>query len=439
MANNPLTQNLPADLPTNWVNAQIVPANGASVGLSTQHGYNYLMQQGNASQNAINTIGAAFSGVFGKNETIPIANGGTGATTATNARTNLSVYSKSEVNNLLSPMNSSITSLGSTKLNTIGKGVNLLDNWYFVGGGSQQGGGQFPINQRGGTSYTGWAFGIDRWKCGTTTTLRSDCVRIEGDDMGSLWFCQEPIRTPKEFVGLTLTASCLAKANTAGNLRMMFSDHETPGAWGDSGYTDEAFQQGETKLLTFTRTVTRGCACFVTQPITPYASFDVYAVKLELGDTQTLARQENGQWVLNDPPPNYALELAKCNMSLASLDDSYTNFPFLHIASGSYVGTGTYGASTPNSLSFSFAPKIIWCSSNMNRFSSSSYITVLYTPLITTTDTQYGGFCEEARNSCYGRKSSDGKTFYWYTTNTSYGGSAQNNASGTTYYYTAIG
>lgn len=31
---------------------------------------------------------------------------------------------------------------------------NLLDNWYFVGGGSQQGGGQFPINQRGETSYS---------------------------------------------------------------------------------------------------------------------------------------------------------------------------------------------------------------------------------------------------------------------------------------------
>ena len=26
---------------------------------------------------------------------------------------------------------------------------NLLDNWYFVGGGSQQGGGSFPVNQRG--------------------------------------------------------------------------------------------------------------------------------------------------------------------------------------------------------------------------------------------------------------------------------------------------
>lgn len=42
---------------------------------------------------------------------------------------------------------------------------NLLDNWYFVGGGSQQGGGQFPINQRGQTRYTGGnIYGIDRWQ-----------------------------------------------------------------------------------------------------------------------------------------------------------------------------------------------------------------------------------------------------------------------------------
>ena len=35
------------------------------------------------------------------------------------------------------------------------------------------------------------------------------------------------------------------------------------------------------------------------------------AVKLELGDTQTLAHQENGVWVLNEVP-NYQQELAKC-------------------------------------------------------------------------------------------------------------------------------
>lgn len=37
------------------------------------------------------------------------------------------------------------------------------------------------------------------------------------------------------------------------------------------------------------------------------------AVKLELGDTQTLAHQDaDGNWVLNDPPPDPALELLKC-------------------------------------------------------------------------------------------------------------------------------
>lgn len=38
-----------------------------------------------------------------------------------------------------------------------------------------------------------------------------------------------------------------------------------------------------------------------------------YRYKLELGPVQTLAhKDENGNWILNDPPPNKALELAKC-------------------------------------------------------------------------------------------------------------------------------
>lgn len=40
---------------------------------------------------------------------------------------------------------------------------------------------------------------------------------------------------------------------------------------------------------------------------------DIKAVKLELGSVQTLAHQDaDGNWVLNDPPPNYQQELAKC-------------------------------------------------------------------------------------------------------------------------------
>lgn len=63
MANNPITTPLPADLPTDWVYGQTIGPNGTDVGLSQQHGYNYLMQQVNAAQQAAEEIGEAFSGL----------------------------------------------------------------------------------------------------------------------------------------------------------------------------------------------------------------------------------------------------------------------------------------------------------------------------------------------------------------------------------------
>ena len=45
----------------------------------------------------------------------------------------------------------------------------------------------------------------------------------------------------------------------------------------------------------------------------PHSTSYLKAVKLELGPVQTLAHQDaDGNWVLNDPPPNKALELLKC-------------------------------------------------------------------------------------------------------------------------------
>ena len=56
--------NLPADLPEDWTQGQIVSPNGTEVGLSEKHGYNYLMQQVNAAQTAINNITAEISGAL---------------------------------------------------------------------------------------------------------------------------------------------------------------------------------------------------------------------------------------------------------------------------------------------------------------------------------------------------------------------------------------
>lgn len=53
---NILSRPLPADLPTDWTQGQIIAPNGADAGLSQQHGYNYLMEQVNAAQSACNEI-----------------------------------------------------------------------------------------------------------------------------------------------------------------------------------------------------------------------------------------------------------------------------------------------------------------------------------------------------------------------------------------------
>lgn len=49
--------NLPADLPEDWTSNQKITPNGTEVGLTPQHGYNYLMKQVNDAQTEINNIG----------------------------------------------------------------------------------------------------------------------------------------------------------------------------------------------------------------------------------------------------------------------------------------------------------------------------------------------------------------------------------------------
>ena len=73
MADNPITTPLPADLPTDWVYGQTIGPQGTDVGLAKQYGYNYLMQQVNAAQQAATQIGQAFSGLpsLGSNGKIP--------------------------------------------------------------------------------------------------------------------------------------------------------------------------------------------------------------------------------------------------------------------------------------------------------------------------------------------------------------------------------
>lgn len=113
------------------------------------------------------------------------------------------------------------------------------------------------------------------------------------------------------------------------------------------------------------------------------------------------------------------------------------------IATGSYTGTGTYGASHPNSLTFAFEPAVLLVSSPGNYglegfgYDSSSNVTyAMIGSVLTTSYKQYFGIGVNANATGYGKKSSDGKTFFWYNT-----ASAANqwNESKKVYHYIAIG
>lgn len=57
---NPITVPLPADLPENWTEGQTVAPDGTDAGLTEQHGYNYLMKQVNAAQEALQQVADYF-------------------------------------------------------------------------------------------------------------------------------------------------------------------------------------------------------------------------------------------------------------------------------------------------------------------------------------------------------------------------------------------
>lgn len=129
-----------------------------------------------------------------------------------------------------------------------------------------------------------------------------------------------------------------------------------------------------------------------------------------------------------------------------AVSDGYTYTPLgqlgdkVRIATGSYTGTGTYGASNPNSLTFEFVPTAIFM---WRSFSSAGYLRIpggleatTFIGAIPTDDVYYyGGFDAPTQSRGQMKRSIDGKTITWYSTDSGY----QRNTSGCTYYFVVIG
>lgn len=162
---------------------------------------------------------------------------------------------------------------------------NLLDNWYFVGGGSQLGDGIFPINQRGQTSYAANGYGIDRWICyGGAITLEADGLSVPANGV----LTQPTVNRLTQLNGQTLTISVLYDTGIETGTAVLDLSGIT--LFINNGAAGQTYITSSGLVQTYKGTASK-----------------IRAIKLEKGTVSTLA---------NDAPPDFGEELRKCQRYL---------------------------------------------------------------------------------------------------------------------------
>ena len=121
-------------------------------------------------------------------------------------------------------------------------------------------------------------------------------------------------------------------------------------------------------------------------------------------------------------PSDFVVPIELPKISLCTIADTILlNLPGAQITTGSYVGTGTYGSSNPNSLTFGFVPKILVVGTSGGYWNI--FIPGIDTGFYTTSD--YDNVPSFYQNS-----------IEWYNSSSA---TYQFNKSNSTYYYVAIG
>ena len=173
--------------------------------------------------------------------------------------------------------------------------TNLLVNWYFGN----------TVNQRGKTSYAGTGYGVDMWYT-TGATLSVD-VTAEGVKLYKNAASANPAWAQAleadAAVGQTVTVSMLYKGSGEGaSLRVA-----------QSGGIVTLANVSDWTLVQKTFTLEKWDVGTLQDQ-----GLYIKAIKLELGEQQTLAHQENGVWVLNEIP-KFGEQLAACQRHLIPL------------------------------------------------------------------------------------------------------------------------
>lgn len=166
---------------------------------------------------------------------------------------------------------------------------NLLDNWYFGN----------PVNQRNIASDTIWGsyqYGLDRWRCFNTPSIAwssNGYITMKSGQQNCLI---------DQFLEGTLLSGmvCTLSALTDRKLHTVTGTVPFNTSTGEFSNISVTTNDGKTTVRFWKSAESR------------YPDEHVIAVKLELGDEQTLAHQDSsGNWILNEIP-DFGEQLRRC-------------------------------------------------------------------------------------------------------------------------------
>lgn len=201
-----------------------------------------------------------------------------------------------------------------------------------------------PVNQRGQTVYSG-GYTIDMWSLyetkGNLSLDNEGAVSALSLNAGYGNFIQK-IENYTQYIGKTLTLSLLAENVNGNDMVIALNDGKIQiGASIKNGLVSASMTVSANATNLYVKIQNNSQTDGDIQSLKPVA------VKLELGSRQTLAHQEaGGGWVLNDPPPNPALELMKCQRYQVV----YKGFDWMTMVSTGVVNAAADGLYLPLTL-----------------------------------------------------------------------------------------
>lgn len=180
---------------------------------------------------------------------------------------------------------------------------NLLHNWYFGN----------PVNRNGLNEYAGNMLGIDRWRSTNarlTVTVNDGFLNLSATIEGHGYFRQSNNRA----LSGVLTFSALVRGDGAVQFNISASDLNTV-----LDSSNRTVSSDTWTLIEYTIDIENNSAYNSEFEYTsPYVrvnsgvNIDILAIKLEYGDTQTLAHQDSdGNWILNEIP-DFTEQMAIC-------------------------------------------------------------------------------------------------------------------------------